>query len=628
LYIFNGIPDWLYEEDVLSDRVAHYWSPNDQYICYASFNDTDVPLQPWPWYGSKSNVYVRTIQIAYPKAGNVTGNTPGPNTKVQLHIFDVLKKVSKPLSPPSNFSDIDHYYLQVVWRNDSTVMVTWANRVQNISIISVYDADATNPQSVTNLQLTVSGGWVEVPPAMPLFVESGQKYLTILPQQLTSGPWRHLALVTAPDTGNGAVTYLMNKEEEVMEIVGYDPIKNYVYFTSTNGEPTELHIKRVNVSGGPAQIPYCLTCEMPPECRYMTASFSPSGIYYFLNCHGPDIPTYTLRKTGDGSLVKVMENNDALRAALALKALPTREFLTFPVGDGYTGRAEIFFPPNYNSSQKYKLLVYAYAGPGSQRVMKTFPVGGSTTNWLLYLKSTHNIIVASLDGRGSMAAGDKLKFEMYRKLSTVEVQDQIIGGNYFRGLSYIDKSVPSAIFGWSYGGGVAAHVMGDPSRTFTCGISVAPVTTKAYYDTAYTERYLGLATKNDDELGYNNTDVMNKVANFHNKTFMIAQGSADDNVHYMHSAHLITALANAGVQFRQNMYADQNHNINSPGLSRHLYASMTNFLLNDCWPTQTTSNNPPSVTTGAGTGRPNNLLIIVLSLCLALLSVVKRNIAN
>jgi len=48
----------------------------------------------------------------------------------------------------------------------------------------------------------------------------------------------------------------------------------------------------------------------------------------------------------------------------------------------------------------------------------------------MYLKSTHKIAIASLDGRGTSAAGDKLKFEIYRKLSTVEVEDQITAGRY------------------------------------------------------------------------------------------------------------------------------------------------------------------------------------------------------
>jgi len=61
-------------------------------------------------------------------------------------------------------------------------------------------------------------------------------------------------------------------------------------------------------------------------------------------------------------------------------------------------------------------------------VSKMFPMGGSTSNWLTYLKSTHKIAIGSLNGRGSSGAGDKLKFEMYRKLSTVEVEDQITAG--------------------------------------------------------------------------------------------------------------------------------------------------------------------------------------------------------
>ena len=54
-------------EDVLSSRVTHYWSSDSRFICYAELNDTGVPLQSWPWYGHRSDVYVQTIQIAYPK---------------------------------------------------------------------------------------------------------------------------------------------------------------------------------------------------------------------------------------------------------------------------------------------------------------------------------------------------------------------------------------------------------------------------------------------------------------------------------------------------------------------------------------------------------------------------------
>jgi len=606
-YIYNGVPDWLYEEDVISDRVSHYWSPDGRYICYAELNDTEVPLQAWPWYGAKDNVFGSTMEIPYPKAGDVRNGAAGPTTKVKMYVYDTTNDAKKVIPTVSSLVNKDHYYLQVAWRDNSQVVVTWANRVQNESWTAMYDVTQSDPVPLENYHLTVIGGWVEVPPATPFFIDNGERYLTVLPQLISeaSGAWRHLALVTAPTDNVGTVTFLSSGEAEVDYILGFDAANRAVYYIGTGGDPSERHVFQV-VIGGTG--PICLTCGEPDSCRYVTASFSSTYLYYILGCRGPEIPVFTLRERLNENSVYMLENNDALRASLATKAMPTREFIEFPVNGGYTGRAEMFYPPGHVAGNKYPLLVYAYAGPGSQRVMKTFPMGGSTSNWLLYLKSTHNIAVASLDARGSMAAGDKLKFEMYRKLSVVEIADQITGGEYFKSMDHINSEVPLGIFGWSYGGGVAANIMGDPSKTFTCGISVAPVTTKAYYDTAYTERYLGLATPDDNKAGYDATDVMNKVQNFQNKTFLIAHGTADDNVHFMHATQLIRALSDYGIQFRQHLYMDQNHNINSPGQSRHLYATLTNFLLNDCWPKR----DAPNLSSGGPTTRHVTMSTVVV----------------
>ena len=44
----------------------------------------------------------------------------------------------------------DHYFTQAVWRDARSVMVTWANRVQNESISVIYDvANAAVPTSNT-----------------------------------------------------------------------------------------------------------------------------------------------------------------------------------------------------------------------------------------------------------------------------------------------------------------------------------------------------------------------------------------------------------------------------------------------------------------------------------------------
>ncbi|NIR67524.1 MAG: prolyl oligopeptidase family serine peptidase, partial [Aliifodinibius sp.] len=58
------------------------------------------------------------------------------------------------------------------------------------------------------------------------------------------------------------------------------------------------------------------------------------------------------------------------------------------------------------------------------------------------------------------------------------------------------------IWGWSYGGYMTLYAL-THSDVFRTGISVAPVTDWRNYDTAYTERYMGLPQNN--QRGYRNS---------------------------------------------------------------------------------------------------------------------------
>jgi dipeptidyl aminopeptidase/acylaminoacyl peptidase len=637
--VFNGVADWLYEEDVTSESSTHFWSPNSEYIVYARINATEVPFQSWPVYGDKSDVFGKTQEIRYPKAGHITEDgKPGPTSKVDMFVYDVAAGGPiKPLPPPTEFASEDHYFLQVAWINGTHVFIMWANRVQNHSISVFYDVTEASPSPITVLEHKVPNGWLEVVPPAPWFTDS-ESYITIHPREIEgSGLWRQPAIVSLT---NGTVTPLIEPgmKEEVDTIYGYDKAKNVVYYSTTAGNATERLIYRVGTPDAhPDDRPKtCLTCDMGGGCRYITSSFSSSTTHYFVNCRGPEIPTYWLRRSDNSTKRLPIEENADVKALLDMKALPTRVFFKIPVDGGkYEADAELFIPPDHEEGKVYPLLLYAYAGPGSQRVMATYPIGGSTTNWLMYLKSTHKLAMVSIDGRGASGRGEDYKFLMYRNMGTVEIEDQIQAGRYLNEtaidatLKIVNATLPKAIFGWSYGGFTTAHVLGTDSDVFKCGVSVAPATTFRFYDAAYTERFLGLSTPDDDELGYNQTDVIAKVDNFKDKKYMIAHGMADDNVHFMHATHMIRALSDAGVMFRQNIYVDQDHSITTPGQSRHLYRSMTEFLLNDCWGTTTPlgaapPNNPPptlptttlptTTTTGAASLRATCSILVALFL--------------
>ena len=81
LYVFLLV----FSEEILHSNMAQWWSPEGTKICYASFNDTHVPLYQFPYYGAGPDYYSNMEDIAYPKAGDTHAAV---NPTVQLYLFD------------------------------------------------------------------------------------------------------------------------------------------------------------------------------------------------------------------------------------------------------------------------------------------------------------------------------------------------------------------------------------------------------------------------------------------------------------------------------------------------------------------------------------------------------------
>lgn len=577
--IINGVPDWLYEEDVLSSRVAHYWSPKDEYLCFAKFDEKDVKRQYWPMYGNLNKTYESLISVAYPKAGFVDGKI-GKNPNVTLHVVKVddPEKIVELLHPKDVGND--KYFLQVVWKNNATVLVTWVNRRQDKSVNVIYDVSKMaskplEPQVLWTYEQT--NGWVESKPKAPIFLEDDQ-IITIEPHEISVNgkkqTWRHPVKI---DTKKQGRTFLLNTSEEVSELLSYESKNKMLYYITTDGKSGERHISKLQID---EKKPECLTCKLS-KCKYSSASFSNSAEYYFLNCHGPDYPSHTLKAVKNNELIKVYEENKILKENMASKLKPSKEYYKVEEKD-YTINVELYLPSDKMKDDKFPLLIFTYAGPETQEVSEEFDMGSSTRNWLLHLSSAYKIAIASIDGRGSIGNGEDLKFQIYKKLGVVEVEDQIKGTKFLKkNVKWIDSSKPTAIFGWSYGGQTTLHSLVYDNDTFQCGLSIAGVASQALYDTCYVERYLGLFNE-DNGKAYENTDITRKIDAFKGKKLLLAHGMADDNVHYSHFAYLVKELEAKEIKFTQLTYPDEDHSISSPGVSRHLFSSMTDFV-KDCF---------------------------------------------
>ncbi|GBL98627.1 Venom dipeptidyl peptidase 4 [Araneus ventricosus] len=210
-------------------------------------------------------------------------------------------------------------------------------------------------------------------------------------------------------------------------------------------------------------------------------------------------------------------------------------------------QVRLYLPPGVTEEEvlMYPLVVFADGAPGSQLVTAEFQL-----HWGSYLSSRRNHIYAWIDGRGSGSQGDKMMHEVYYRLGSVEVEDQIEVTRYLKeNLAFIHPS-HIAIWGWFYGGYVAALALAHDKTVFKCAISVAPVTSWLYYDSAFAERYMGTPLPQDNYLGFEKASLVKKAPKFKGKKLLLMHGTADDKVHVQQSLIFMKALIEEGVLFQ------------------------------------------------------------------------------
>ncbi|XP_013386097.1 inactive dipeptidyl peptidase 10 isoform X2 [Lingula anatina] len=583
--IYNGIPDWLYEEEILRSNKAHWWSPGGTYIVYAAINDSNVPVYHYPVFGGGSNLYGDINGIPYPKAGDLNSNN---NPTFKLKAIELSTQKTEELIPPPHpaFKDKQYYFTTVSWRDNVRVMVSWMNRAQNFTSLTVCYTYSGNCSVNLNEEVKQGKGWVDIY-TPPLFSASGDRYFLILPDRYsTDSYFRNVAEVAAPIRQKGEKRFLTSTEWDATEILAYDDRQKLIYFLGTGGDSRKRHLYRVGgIDSKSARKLECLSCDMGDQCLYVSAQFSRTGNYYVLQCLGPGVPTYWLKSASDPKYSQCLESNQAFKTRMSVKATPRIEYLEIGVKDEKTDKiqhrmwARVELPPRLKKSEviKYPILIDVYGGPGGQKATYQYNVG-----WSTYMTSSKDVIYAYIDGRGSGNRGDKYLHSIYKQLGTVEVADQVTGARALvNDLSYIDEFKVS-IWGWSYGGFVSAHALAEGTDVFQCGIAVAPVTDWRYYDTIYSERYMGRPTDADNIIGYQRANLSAKANKFRKVSLFLIHGTADENVHFQNTAQFAKALTEAGADFRTQFYTDETHSLRDPDAKIHLYKTMADYLW-DCY---------------------------------------------
>jgi len=536
-HILNGLPDWVYEEE-LSVSKTFTWSPNGKYLAYMRFDESHVKEFSMTIWGE---LYPEEYKYKYPKAGE-------DNSVVEIYVYDTENNKTEKIDIKTC---VEIYYPRLFWLQNSTeLMVLQLNRLQNQLEFVKYNVLNHNYSTVYT---DTNPYWLNVADTYHFLPDNNSMILAS-----ERDCFNHIYFIDF----KGNVKQLTSGNWEVASIAYVNPKTKQIYYLSNETDRLGRDLYVIDFAGKKKT---CLSNGM----GWNTVSFSASGNYYLNTYSSPTQPNHFTINDNKGKELRVLQDNTKLKNQMKEFNCVYREFFQFTTDEGITMDGWMMKPADFDATKKYPVLVYTYGGPGSMEVNRRFNVEA----WYQYL-TQHGYIVACADGRGSGGRGDAFRKVIYKQMGKYESDDQIAFAKYLKTLSYVNPD-RFGIWGWSFGGYLAALSLFKGEGAFSMAVAVAPVTNWRYYDNIYTERFMRTPQENPE--GYDENAPMFYADKLHGK-FLMIHGTADDNVHFQNAMDLAVALNNAGKQYDMFFYPNKNHFITGGNTRLHLYTMITEYI--------------------------------------------------
>ncbi|NMB81501.1 MAG: S9 family peptidase [Ignavibacteria bacterium] len=234
----------------------------------------------------------------------------------------------------------------------------------------------------------------------------------------------------------------------------------------------------------------------------------------------------------------------------------------------------MIYPPDFDQTKKYPVIVYVYGGPHSQGVLNTFGAG-SYQMWFRMM-AQKGFIIFELDNRGTSNRGSDFAQATFRRLGTIEVKDQLTGVNYLKSLPYIDEN-RFGVYGWSYGGFMTTSLMLRTNNAFKVGACGGAVIDWKFYEIMYTERYMDTPQTNPE--GYKEASLLNYVENLNGKLLLV-HGTSDPTVVWQNTLSFAKKAAELNKPLDYYPYVGHGHGVRGRD-ALHLYTKITNYFLDN-----------------------------------------------
>ena len=525
--LMNGYASWVYTEEILG-RASQYrtfwWSPDSKHIAFFRTDDSPVPVHVIIDGGPGQDGLVERER--YPKVGE-------KNPYVKIGIADV--NTNKIVWADFNEKD-DQYFGRPTWTLDgSSLWAQWMNRLQNnLKLYAVDPNTGAKKEVYDETQKT----WVQLEDGFERLHLLKNNKNFILESDKTG--WNQLYLY---DMSGHLINPITEGKFTVTTINSVDEKNQIVYFMARsreNSARTDFYSVRFNGKDMKRLTfgDYSHTIQLSPTNSYFITTYSNSVT-----------PPRMALLTTQGKLIKDL--GDSKGSEYDNYNFAKTELIRVKSDDGlFDLPATVTWPLNMDPNKRYPVLINIYGGPNAGTVMDRWSFNANQ-QW--YAKE--GLIQIAMDHRASGHFGKEGVNYMYHDLGDWELKDYATIVKYLISKGYADPK-KICITGFSYGGYMTCLALTKYSDVFTYGMAGGSVTDWTFYDTHYTERYMGTPANNPD--GYKTSSVLN-YADKYKGGLQIVHGVIDDNVHVQNSLRLISLLEDSKKDFEFMLYPGGRH---------------------------------------------------------------------